>query len=73
MVDKVLQDAICSLLVEGPLTSNAIARRVRTSEAIVLVELVHLAREGLVSMRMGNGLSRKSESKSQASPLVKLR
>lgn len=53
MGDKVLQDAICSLLVEGPLASDAIARKVRTSEVIVLVELVHLAREGLVSMRYG--------------------
>jgi Mn-dependent DtxR family transcriptional regulator len=53
MGDKVLQDAICSLLVEGPLTSNAIARKIRTSEAIVLVELVHLAREGFVSMQYG--------------------
>jgi Mn-dependent DtxR family transcriptional regulator len=53
MGDKVLQDAIRSLLIDGPLPSNAIARKIRTSEAIVLLELVHLAREGLVSMRYG--------------------
>jgi hypothetical protein len=52
MGDKALQDAICSLLVEGPLASNVIARKVDTLEAIVLVELVHLAREGLVSMKV---------------------
>lgn len=41
----------CSL--KGPLTSDAIARKVHISVAIVLIELVQLAREGLVSMKYG--------------------